>query len=294
MRELPVNDASGSEANVEGKARPAGETAGVLAGLGIMVTRPAHQAAPLCRLIEDAGGTPILFPVLEILEPEDSAALCATVERLASFDMAIFISPNAVNKAMNLIDARLGGLPAGLTVATVGKSSAKELRNFIGREPDVYPKKKFNSEALLAMDAMQDVAGKRIVIFRGDGGREYLGDTLGARGATVEYANAYRRGRPQADVGKLHRAWARGGIDVITVTSGEGLRNLFDMVGKLAQHWLRKTQLVVVNERLVDLARQLGFKLEPVVAAEASDEALVEAIKQWHRQHTKISSKETV
>ncbi|MEJ2509907.1 MAG: uroporphyrinogen-III synthase [Gammaproteobacteria bacterium] len=253
---------------------------GELDNLSIMVTRPEHQAAHLCELIEREGGRPLLFPVLEILEPEDSGALVDIVDRLDEFDIAVFISPNAVNKAMNLIKSRRE-LPATLKIAAVGKSSAKELRNYLGRDPDIFPKRKFNSEALLAMDELQDIGGRRVVIFRGDGGREYLGDTLRGRGAEVVYANAYRRGRPKADVGKLQRAWAHDGIDVITVTSGDGLRNLFDMVGKLAQHWLRKTQLVVVSERLVPLARELGFKHDPVVAEEASDEALIAAIKRW-------------
>lgn len=257
-------------------------TAIELAGLTVMVTRPAHQAAHLVQLLEQSGATPFLFPVLEILEPEDSGPLLALIDRLDAFDLAVFISPNAVSKAMNLINSRRS-LPEGLRLATVGKRSAVELRNHIGREPDVFPKQKFDSEALLALPEMQDVAGKRVVIFRGDGGREYLGDTLEARGAMVEYANAYRRGRSQADVGKLQRQWARGGIDVITVTSGAGLRNLFDMVGKLAQHWLRRTQLVVIHERLIPVARELGCKLEPIAAEEASDEALVEAIRAWHK-----------
>lgn len=251
-----------------------------LVGLTVMVTRPAHQAAHLEGLLREAGATPLRFPVLEILDPEDSGPLLALIDRLQEFDLAVFISPNAVNKAMNLIRARRE-LPPGLRVAAVGKRSAMELKNFLGREPDLFPRRKFDSEALLALPELQDVRGRRVVIFRGDGGREYLGDTLRARGAEVEYANAYRRGRPRADIGRLQREWARGGIDVITITSGEGLRNLFDMVGKLAQHWLRRTQLVVVSERLVPLARELGFKQEPVVAAEASDEAMVEAIRAW-------------
>ena len=266
---------------------------GELDKLCIMVTRPAHQADHLCELIEAAGGKALRFPVLEILEPEDSGPLLALVDRLDTFDLAIFISPNAVNKAMNLILSRRE-LPPQLKLATIGKGSAKELRNFIGRDPDIFPKRKFDSEALLELPELQVLAGKHVVIFRGDGGREHLGNELKARGATIEYANAYRRGRPKADVGKLQREWARGGIDVITITSGEGLRNLFDMVGKLAQHWLRRTQLVVVNERLVALAHELGFKLEPIVAAEASDEALLEAIKAWHvRRGAKTSPRES-
>lgn len=250
-----------------------------LAGIGILVTRPAHQADKLCSLIEAVGGHALRFPVLEILEPRDLDALNDVISRLDEFDIAIFISPNAVNKAMNRILAR-GPLPPRLRLAAIGKASARELERF-GTPAHIYPSHRFDSEALLELDEMKQVAGQRIVIFRGDGGRELLGDTLRARGAHVEYAEAYRRGRPDADVNKLMHHWARGELDVIVVTSNEGLRNLFDMVGKLGQTWLCKTTLVVVSERMVQLARELGFKQPPVVAREASDDALVEALIAW-------------
>lgn len=256
-----------------------------LTGLHVLVTRPAHQAQPLCEALAAHGAVPVRFPVLEILDPLDSGPLLAVIDRLQDYDIAVFVSPNAVVKAMNLIMARRA-LPEGLRFATVGRASAKELRRFIGREPDICPPRKFDSEALLEQAAMQDVAGKRIIIFRGGGGRELLGDVLKERGARVDYAEAYRRGRPNADVDALLRAWARGEVDIIAVTSAEGLRNLFDMVGKLGQHWLRKTPLVVVHERMVQLAKELGFKDAPLVAPEASDAAIVEAIRQWHRKRT--------
>lgn len=252
-----------------------------LAGVGVLVTRPAHQAGRLCALIEAAGGRALRFPVLEILDPLDSGPLLALIGRLDEFDVAIFISANAVNKAMNLITARRA-LPPHLKLAAIGKGSARELEHF-GRPADICPRERFDSEALLDMEEMRQVAGKRIVIFRGEGGRELLADTLRARGALVEYAEVYRRGRPNADVNELLHRWARGEIQVITVTSNESLRNLFDMVGKLGQQWLRKTPLVVVSERGAVLARELGFKQPPIVAAEAGDEALIEAITAWRQ-----------
>jgi uroporphyrinogen-III synthase len=253
-----------------------------LEGLGVLVTRPAHQAAHLCELIEAAGGRALRFPVLEILDPLDSGPLLDVIGRLEEFDMAVFISANAVSKAMNLIMAR-GPLPAHLKLIAIGKGSARELDGY-GRPADICPKGRFDSEALLEMAEMQQVAGKRVVIFRGDGGRELLGDTLRARGAEVVYAEAYRRGRPQADLGALMYHWARGEIGAVVVTSNEGLRNLFDMVGKLGREWLRRTQLVVVSVRAAELARELGFKHPPVVAHEASDESLLEALVRWRAE----------
>ncbi len=250
-----------------------------LKGIGVLVTRPAHQAERFCALIEAEGGRALRFPVLEILDPLDQGPLLSLIDRLDEFDIAIFISANAVNKAMNLIRARRD-LPAHLRLAAIGKGSARELEHF-GHPAEIYPKRKFDSEALLEMEEMRQVAGKRIVIFRGEGGRELLADTLRERGAHVEYAEVYRRGRPHADVSELLRRWARGEIDVVTVTSNESLRNLFDMVGKLGQQWLRKTALVVVSERGAALARELGFEQPPIVAREAGDEVLVEAIRAW-------------
>lgn len=249
-----------------------------LQGVGVLVTRPAHQAEGLCALIEAEGGRALRFPVLEILDPVDSEPLLALIDRLEEFDMALFISPNAVNKALNLIKARRE-FPAHLKIVAIGKGSARELERF-GHPADIYPERKFDSETLLEMEEMRQVAGKRVVIFRGDDGRELLADTLRARGAQVEYAEVYRRGRPNADVDGLLHHWARGEIDVVVTTSNAGLRNLFDMVGKLGQQWLRNTPLVVVSERGAALARELGFKHPPIVT-EASDESLVEAIKAW-------------
>ncbi|MEW5943994.1 MAG: uroporphyrinogen-III synthase [Pseudomonadota bacterium] len=249
-----------------------------LQGVGVLVTRPPHQARHLAQLIEAAGGRPILFPVLEILDAEDVRPLHALIDRLDEFDLAIFISPNAVNKAMNLIKARRDKLPERLKIAAVGRGSLKELKNF-GIAEAMVPESRFDSEGLLELPELQVVAGKKIVIFRGDGGREVLGDTLVARGAHLEYAECYRRGKPGADAGALLHLWARGELNAVTVTSGESLHNLYDMVGKLGQQWLKKTPLFVPHERIAQLARELG--LERVIVTASGDEGMAAGLIEW-------------
>lgn len=253
--------------------------AGPLRGAGVLVTRPAHQAQAFCDMIEAAGGMALRFPVTEILSPRDGGRLDALIDRLDTFDIALFVSPNAVAMAANRIHARRDW-PAHLRVGAVGRKSAQELER-AGHPAHICPPRRFDSEALLAEPELQDVAGKRIVIFRGDGGRELLGDTLKERGALVEYAEAYRRGRPDADTGQLMHHWSRGELDLITITSSEGLRNLFDMVGKLGRMWLCRTPLVVGSERMVDTARRLGIREEPWVADDPSDESMMDKVLQW-------------
>jgi uroporphyrinogen-III synthase len=248
-----------------------------LAGLGILVTRPARQAAHLAELIRLAGGNPILFPVLEIVELPDLQPLNALIDRLDQFDLAIFISPNAVHKALNLIRARRE-LPQSLKIAAIGQGSRKALQQF-GVADVIAPTQSFDSEALLALPELQHVAGLRIVIFRGDGGRELLGDTLMARGAQLEYAECYRRQKPQADSDALRYLWARDELHAVTVTSAESLRNLYELAGKLCQQWLKKTPLFVPHERIAQAARELG--LQQVFVTEAGDEGLVAGLLAW-------------
>ena len=248
----------------------------VLAGRSIVVTRPAQQAARLAELIRAEGGDPLLFPVIEIAEIEDPRPLFALIDRLDDFDWAVFVSPNAVSKAMPLIKARRT-LPARLRFIAVGLGSVRELNRY--GVVDVVAPARFDSEALLELPQMLDVAGRRIVIFRGVGGRDLLGDTLLARGASVEYAACYRRVRPRSDASPLLRAWERNALHAITVTSTAGLHNLFAMVGAAATAQLRQTPLFVPHPRIAAAAGELG--IATVVVTAQGDDGIVEGLQRW-------------
>ncbi|HSD52577.1 MAG TPA: uroporphyrinogen-III synthase [Burkholderiales bacterium] len=243
---------------------------GRLAGRRIVVTRPAGQNEGLAALIRAAGGEPVVFPVLEILDLEDTRVLVAAIDRLDEYDLAVFISPNAVDKAMNVVRARREW-PQRLRAATIGRASEKALARH-GVADVIAPTGRFDSEALLELPALAGVRGWRVVIFRGDGGRELLGDTLRARGATVDYVECYARARPNVDVGPLLKRWGRGEIDAVTVSSSEGLRNLYDMLGKLGQAWLKRTPLFAPHARIAENARALGC--ERVIETGPADDGL--------------------
>jgi len=257
---------------------------GTLEGLTVLVTRPVHQAENLCRLIQARGGIPRRLPALEILDPEDSDTPDTLIEQMDQFDIAIFISVNAVRKAMErILSSR--DFPRDLQIATVGARSAEELAGF-GYSVSIRPEHTFNSEALLAVDKLQQVAGKKVVIFRGNGGREHLRKTLEARGAKVYYAEVYRRVRPDVVPAELMSLWESGTLDIITATSNEILQNLFDMAGAQGQPLLCGIPLVVVSHRAAELAIRLGFRLPVQVAANASDEAVTMALEDWNRLNT--------
>lgn len=250
-------------------------TAQPLAGLRVLVTRPVHQAAPLCEMIVAAGGIPLALPALDIAPPDDTTALRGLARDIERYDLAIFVSPNAVRGAVEL----LGRLPPVPLVAAIGPATARALAD-AGRPDALCPDSEFNSEALLRVPALGDVSGRHIVIFRGDGGRGLLGDTLRTRGATVEYAQVYRRALPSPPRPEVAEALRRRQVGAVTATSEQALEQLVALCGDDLRHGLLGAQLVVASGRMVKLAESLGF-CAPLVAAAPSDRALVQALIAW-------------
>ena len=262
-------------------AAPDAPASGYLRNIHVLVTRPEGHADNLVRLLEAEGAHAIRFPTIEIREPRDQAGLLQIIDRINEFDIAVFISRNAVIHALRFIQAR-GALPARLLLACVGRGSAEALKN-LGFTPALVPQEKFDSEALLALPSLQNVRNKKIVIFRGETGRELLANTLRIRGAQVEYAECYRRVKPDIEAEPLLQQWARGEVHIVTLTSSDGLRNLFDLIGEAGRKWLIHTTAVVISPRLAGVCRELGFKTAPLIAEQASDEAIIECIKAWRK-----------
>ena len=246
------------------------------ASLRILVTRPQHQAHRLCGLLEAAGHECIRLPTIDILPVADVGSLAAHIDALQQYDLAVFVSINAVKSALKaILDRR--AWPAQTRIASVGARSAEALSEF-GLSVDLLPEHQFNSEALLALAALQDMRGRQVVIFRGNGGREHLRDTLLQRGATVDYVEVYRRACPDVEATQLQHLWQPGYLDYISISSNEALQNLLAMAGETARPSLLQIPLLVIGERQVLLAKQLGFTCTPRVAAQASDEAIVAAL----------------
>ena len=238
-----------------------------LHGRGILITRPREQAQGLAKLVEAAGGRAIVFPAIEIQD--------VPLRKLAEFDLAIFVSPTAVKRALAAMK-----WPPGAKAAALGRGTQRELERH-GIKGIIAPDAGADSEALLAVPELQRVAGRRIVILRGEGGRSLLGDTLAARGAQVEYAECYRRVRPQTDSGPLLTAFAKGAVHAVTVSSAEGLENLFEMLGTVGREHLKKTPLFVPHPRIAAEARRLG--LGEASVGGASDQEMLERLVAYFR-----------
>jgi len=245
-----------------------------LRGAGILITRPARQAAGLAREIASVGGQPLIFPAIVILPPADPGPLRDVQWQLARYDIAVFVSANAVEYGVG----DPGSWPPSLLTLAPGPGTAAALAA-VGIHNVRIPATTMDSEGLLALPELESVAGKRVVIFRGDTGRELLKSALEARGASVSQVECYRRDRPKAGANGLLEAWREKRIDAVTLTSSEGVDNLWAILSGEARRHLAATPAFVPHPRIAEHAQALGIR-ETIVTPPA-DSGLVASLLEY-------------
>lgn len=244
-----------------------------LTGKSIAITRPIDQAQKLATLIENHGGHAIYFPLIAISALADDRAFRATIQAIADYDWAIFISSNAVEHGLSALIAQTG-VPAHLQFAAIGPVTAKALQDR-GIKQVLTPKNRFDSESLLALPEMQAVNHKKIMLFRGIGGRELLADTLKTRGAEVTFAECYQRINPQTNCQLLTQYWHNQKLHGLVVTSSEAMRHLLDLAE--ATPWLKEVTLFVNHARIAEQPLAMGLRIK--IATAPGDAAMLACLQ---------------
>ncbi|MFM0369602.1 fused uroporphyrinogen-III synthase HemD/membrane protein HemX [Paraburkholderia aspalathi] len=263
------------------------------AAFTVVITRPAGQSNELIAQLAAAGVAVLDFPLIDIAPVTDEAPLRAALASLERYALVVFVSPNAVDHAFARSDAIL---PHALPIGVVGPGSVQALARHgvaapaytIISPPSVADDDtaRFDSEGLFAaIDTAlgaTSLEGKRVLIVRGDGGREWLADRLREAGAEVETVAAYRRLVPEPSIG----GWARvhallaGAPHAWLLTSSEGVRNLHELAqehltaDEITQ--LKHANLVTPHPRIAQTARALGF--DSITVSGAGDERIARAL----------------
>ncbi|MGL4249212.1 MAG: uroporphyrinogen-III synthase [Aeromonas sp.] len=236
-----------------------------------LVVRPAAQAAELVQQLRQLGHAPLCCPLLETVAGAELPTLSTL---LHSADIVIAVSIHAVHFAHDFL-LQTGQTWPHIEYFTVGQASAEAFAavGITASCPDD-PR----SEGLLTLPALQRVAGKRVVILRGNGGRDLIADTLASRGALVHYCATYERSYPELDGEALTHHWQQAGLDSLLITSGELLQRLLELVPASQRPWLLDRLLVVPSPRLAEMASAVGF-IHITVAQGASNQALMAALE---------------
>ena len=232
----------------------------------VVITRPRAQAEPLAQAVRARGRRAVVLPLLEIAPLADTSALRAALDALPSYALVAFVSPNAIDAAF----AHLDGWPAGVPIGVVGEGSRAALarHGVTGENATIHcppDPAASDSEHLLASLDLAGFAGRRVLIVRGESGRELMADTFRAAGARVDTVAAYRRSVPALTeelAAELDALLAQPNDWIIT--SSEALRGLAALAAQLdpaaGMARLRRQHLVVPHARIAETARALGCR----------------------------------
>lgn len=226
----------------------------------LLLVRPQAQAAQQAQRLAAAGIAAQPFCVEDTVA--DDAALSALPQQAASADWLVFVSPSCIELAW----PQLAGLPLAAKLACVGRASADKLAALSGRSV-LHPPHGNDSDALLALPPLQQLAGQTVLIVRGDGGRPQLGETLARRGARVHYAEVYRRVPVQADWTLFDRLAASGPSPALLITSSHSAELLFRQAGATRQRALLACRFIALHPRIAATLQQLGVT-RPLLAAD--------------------------
>lgn len=241
----------------------------------LIVTRPRPQCAAWLARLSELGVQAVALPLIEILPARDPAPVVEAWGRLPDVDLVVFVSPNAVEQFFGHAD-RLW--PAHTLAACVGPGSAQALiERGVPDDQIVQPAAdaaSLDSEHLWQqLSPRRDWAGARVLLLRGDGGREWLAERLTAEGAQVEAVTTYHRAGPRFDAAEQSL------LDAIRAepTAFVWLFSSAEAVGHLHGAGLTGQRAIATHARIAEAARAAGF--DPVVLARPAPEAVTQALK---------------
>lgn len=246
----------------------------------VLVTRPAHQAAPFCRMLSLAGFEPLPCPTIEIAPVDDEQYAQQQLSLLRTADIVIFTSANAVHCAEQLTPLNQS-IPKTTRLLAIGPATATALKEH-GLDAK-RPYNDFSSFGVLQMPELQHITQLRVLLVRGERGLKDLPKALSAAGATLYTAEVYRRRLP-SNTALLQNLLQTTPPQFISTTSNEALSNLLKLLPEKEHLHLWHIPLIVNSERGEHLAQSLGFCAGILRASPAGDKGQINTLKTWITQ----------
>jgi uroporphyrinogen-III synthase len=248
-------------------------------GLTLIVTRPAAQAGGWVDRLRALGLQAQALPLIEIAPLADATPVRAAWQTLGERTLVVFVSANAVQQffARSPQPPVFSPVwPAGVLAGSTGPGTSAALRSAGVPAPQLVEPAagadRFDSEALWAQLQARDWPGRRVLVVRGEEGRDWLADSLRARGAEVEFVAAYGRRAPQPDaagLALLHQSQAAPGAHLWLFSSSEAVAHLRTLAPRA--DWSHSPALAS-HPRIAQAARDAGFN--PVALVPPSPEAV--------------------
>lgn len=220
----------------------------------VLVTRPGEDGSDLCQKLSTLGISNLHHPLLTFIQGRDAASL---QYHLKNCHLVIAVSQHAVYWAQHILKHQNASFPTAPIYLAIGNKTAQLLQQYCGKT--VISPKISDSEHLLDLPALKLVKNRRILILRGNGGRELIYQTLQQRGADVDYSEVYQRAYIPIDESIVYPYWKQLNIKQLVITSGDQLSYLITQSSNDFKHWLTQRELYIPSQRIEQEAKEFGF-----------------------------------
>jgi uroporphyrinogen III methyltransferase/synthase len=251
-----------------------------LPGKRVLVTRAKGQNQKLSRQLETVGAVPVEFPTIQIISPDNPTPLDTAIANLDTYQWLIFTSANGVEYFwQRLITAEKGPADVqNIQLAAIGPATAAAMSER-GLRIDLIPTEHV---AEILVDAMDNVAGQRILLPTADIARDTLAKGLQAKGAVVDRVTAYQN-KPVTDPGNL--ATLLPTIDILTFTSASTVRNFVSLLEiKNLTNAIEAATVACIGPITAQTAEELALPVH-IIAETYTIPGLVEALVKYFRRN---------
>ncbi len=260
-----------------------------LLGKKILITRARDQSSEFAAELRNLGAKVITFPTIEVLPPTSWKGVDRAIDRLKSYDWAIFTSANGVHFFwQRLIDqGKYKRLPSSLMICAIGPATAKQLKKK-GVRIDYIPQA-FVAESILKGFGKMNLKGKRILLARARVARDILPKGLKKMGAEVDVVEAYRTVKPRGGTKRLIRLLTGQIIDVITFTSSSTVNHFAELLKtEDLKTFLKDITIACIGPVTAKTARRWGMRVR-IQPRQYTIPGLIRAIAEYFNPSTPLS-----
>ncbi len=240
--------------------------------LKVLITRPEKSGRALAESLLKLGIATTCQPMFDYQKSTDTEQIPRLLQTLHQ-PIVIFVSVAAVEYANQIQPISTWHYQNMIAIGSATQSCLEKLGHS-AICPSMH-----TSEGLLALNEMQSLKGKNIIIVRGDGGLETIAQAIINKGGIVDYFESYQR-KWRTFNNDIANYWQKSGVNCIVITSNALLKQMISLLSPSNDHWQNECLWLVASQRISDQAQELGL-MKVFNTHGANDEAIIHAINQY-------------
>ena len=224
--------------------------------IALISTRPQETNVQLSDELKNSEIKLLSFPLTEIHPLNNYQIFDGVIENIKTYQHIIFISTNAVHFFLERVKKLSLQIPKNLIFSSIGPTTKLLLQKKLS--VDVHsPIKTFDSEHLLKEKIYNNVEGQKILIIRGEGGRETLKNALEEKGAIVNYGECYVRKYVDIDLNQLKNDLVNYHHQFFLFSSTNSAKHFIDQLHNIETGWLQNIKIIVNHKKIEGLLSKI-------------------------------------